>query len=70
MNIETSITISIHPDEDYHFEVHAGDVIKVEYIEHSQINNGAERRFDIAFGSLEEMEAVAKAMLRVVAQSR
>jgi hypothetical protein len=69
MTIETSITISVYPDPDYHFEVLAGDVIKVEYVEHSNEVH-AERRFDVSFGSLDEMEAVAHAMLKVVAMSR
>ncbi len=67
--IETSITISVYPDPDYHFEVHAGDVINVEYVEHGR-NGTEDRRVDVAFGSLDEMEAVAKAMLKVVANSR
>lgn len=70
-DIVTDITISVYPDPDYHFEVHAGDTIQVTYVEHLHEHNVAsERRSDVSFGSLDEMEAVAKAMLKVVAQSR
>lgn len=66
--IETSITIKVFPDPDYHFEVSAGDVIMVEYVEHAR-EGSEERRFDVSFGSIKEMEAVAQAMLKVVANS-
>jgi hypothetical protein len=69
--ITTDITINVYPDPDYHFEVSAGDMISVTYIEHiNQYNLDKERRSDVSFGSLDEMEAVAKAMLKVVANSR
>jgi hypothetical protein len=71
MDIVTDITINVYADPDYHFEVHAGDVINVTYVEHlNEHNVDKERRCDVSFGSLDEMEAVAKAMLKVVAQSR
>jgi hypothetical protein len=64
--IETDITINVYPDPNYHFEVTSSDAIRVTYVE--RIN--MEHRFDISFGSLDEMEAVAIAMLKVVALSR
>lgn len=66
MNIETDITISVYPDSDYHFEVTAGDMFRVEYHEH----NISGVTSQVAFGSLDEMEAVANAMLKVVALRR
>lgn len=71
--ITTTITIDVYPDPDYHYEVSAGDVISVTYVEHINEYNATwslRRRSDVSFGSLEEMEAVAKAMLKVVANSR
>jgi len=71
MNIETSITISVYADPDYHFEVSAGDLIQVTYVERlREFNVNKDRRTDVSFGSLDEMAAVAKAMLKVVANSR
>jgi hypothetical protein len=68
---ETSVTVSVYPDPDYHFEISAGDMIKVEYVDHSQgASKSNERRFDISFGSLDEMEAVAQAMLKAVKNQR
>ena len=70
-DIVTDITINVYADPDYHFEVQAGDVISVRYVEHvSGDNLATDRRSDVSFGSLDEMEAVAKAMLKVVANSR
>jgi len=70
-DIATDITINVYTDPDYHFEVHAGDTIQVTYVEHiNEHNITSERRSDVSFGSLDEMEAVAKAMLKVVATSR
>ena len=66
MTIETTITIAVYPDPEYHFEVSAGDTIQVTYIERANKNH-YERRCDVTFGSLDEMEAVAKAMLKVIA---
>ena len=63
MTIATSLTISVHPDPDYHFEVSAADdEINLRYFEGKP--RAMER--DVAFASLEEMEAVAHAMLDVV----
>lgn len=67
-DIVTDITINVYPDPDYHYEVSAGDVISVAYVEHiNEHNTERNRRWDVSFGSLKEMEAVAQAMLKVVA---
>jgi len=64
MTIATSLTISVYPDPDYHFEISAADdEINLRYFEGKP--RVVER--ELAFASLEEMEAVAHAMLDVVA---
>lgn len=58
--IETDITLTVYPHSGYHYKVDASsEEIRVTYIEENMEAN-------IGFGSLEEMEAVAKAMLKVV----
>jgi hypothetical protein len=59
--METGITLSIYPDDSYHYDAVANiDEIAVVYKE-----NGVEKT-RVAFGTIEEMEALAKAMLRVL----
>ena len=60
--IETNIVLSVCPDPDYHFDVSVADELSVTYVEHGRETANS----SVSFGSLEEMEAVAKAMLRVV----
>lgn len=57
--IETSITITVYADPDYHYEVISDELLSLDYVE-------GDRREHIGFGSIDEMIAVAKAMLKVV----
>jgi hypothetical protein len=60
--IETGITITVLADEEYSYEVHADpSLIGIEYKE-----VGQKTKQYISFGSLDEMKAVAEAMLKVV----
>jgi len=63
---ETTTSIEVFVDPDYHFRVSAGNMIEVQYIEHGH----EEHNVHIGFGSLNEMEAVAMAMLKVVKMQR
>ncbi len=58
MNVE--MRIILHVDHDYKYEVFAGYEYGIEY---KDVLNNKDK---ITFGSLEEMEAVAKTMLKVV----
>ena len=58
--IETGITVTVYADIDYRYEVSVEDTIELKYVE-----NGREETISIGFGSVAEMEAVAKAMLKV-----
>jgi len=58
--IETGLTFTIYPMDDvYHYEVHCGSVFSIEYVE-----EGRDDKPTIGFGSAQEMEAVAIAMLK------
>lgn len=63
--IETGMTLTIYADHDYHFKIHVEDLLSLEYIEFDLDHKPIPRQ-DISFGSVDEMEAVAKAMLRAV----
>jgi hypothetical protein len=56
--IVTDVTFTVMPDEDYCYEVCAGQALSLTYKENSGIETY------VAFGSVEEMRAVAKAMLK------
>lgn len=56
---ETDVTIAVYADPEYRYEVSAGDMFSVDYIE------GVDRQTHIGFGSRDEMITVAKAMLKV-----
>lgn len=60
MAIETGVTLSVYADHDYRFDVEVSDEFSVVYVE-----NGKEGS-RVSFGSLDEMEAVAKAMLKAI----
>ncbi len=60
--IETVVQLIVEADPDYHYTVAPFEVI---YHEHGRTN---EHR--ISFGSVDEMEAVAQAMLKVCEFSR
>lgn len=63
--METGITLSIYPEDDYHYDVDVHlDEIAVVYKE-----NGAEKS-RLSFGTIEEMEAVARSMLRAAQLGR
>ncbi len=59
--IETGITITVYADLDYHYEIVDEELLEVRYVE-----RGREASSAVGFGSVDEMEAVAKAMLKVV----
>ena len=63
--METGITLSIYPEDDYHYDVDVHlDEIAVVY------NEIGIEKSRMSFGSIEEMEAVARAMLRAVQLGR
>jgi hypothetical protein len=63
--METGITLSIYPEDDYHYDVDVHlDEIAVVY------NESGIEKSRMSFGSIEEMEAVARAMLRAVQLGR
>ena len=63
--METGITLSVYPGDGYHYDAVANiDEIVVVYKE-----NGVEKS-RVAFGTIEEMEAVAKALLRAAQLGR
>lgn len=57
--IETGTTITVYADPDYHYEVILDGELSLDYVE-----SNPQRRDHIGFGSIDEMIAVAKAMLR------
>ena len=63
--METGITLSIYPEDDYHYDV----VANIEDISLIYKEQGVEKT-RVAFGSIEEMEAVARAMLRAAQLGR
>ena len=60
--METKTTITVYSDtDDYEYQVEAGpEILSVSYTEYKQTP------VSISFGSIEEMESVAKAMLKLV----
>jgi hypothetical protein len=56
--ITTEVTFTVSSDDDYKYEVCAGEVLSVTYKEYTG------QEIFLSFGSVEEMEAVAHAMLR------
>lgn len=65
MTIETGVTFTVYADPDYHFEVEASDEYSVTYVDHQ-----VSQKVNIGFGSLDEMEAVARAMLKAVSVAK
>jgi hypothetical protein len=65
MTIETGIMLTVYANEKYRYEVEATDEYNV--IQYVEAN---EDPISISFASLDEMEAVAKAMLKTVKMSR
>ena len=66
--IESSIQITVYADQDYKYVVSSGDIIYITYVETNDPSNNS--KVEISFGSIEEMEAVANAMLKVVKMSK
>jgi len=62
---EASIDLTIYADAEYKYMVHSGDAISIAYVERSTT-----RKVELSFGSMEEMEAVAIAMLKVVKMTK
>lgn len=67
-NIETGVTLEVYADLDYFYEIHVGGEYTLTYKEKHADKLGD--KVYVGFGSLEEMEAVAKAMLRAVKTAR
>jgi hypothetical protein len=66
MNIVTDTVINVYSDSEYHYSALVSDEeLGVTYTE-----TDGERKKEISFGSIEEMEAVANAMLRAVRTHR
>ena len=67
--IETGITLEVYPDPMYFYEIHLNNAYAhtLTYVEKQsdKVYKESERVY-ISFGSLEEMEAVANAMLKAV----
>ena len=63
--METRITLSVYPDDDYHYDVVA-DIDSISLI----YNEKGLEKSRISFGTIEEIEAVAKAMLRAAQLGR
>ena len=61
MSIATGITLTVYVDHDYRYNIEVSDEMALVYEE-----DGREQDLRIGFGSLNEMEAVANAMLRAV----
>lgn len=62
---ELSIDYTIHSNEDYTHTIHIGESLTIAYNEpNANIN------IEFSFGSLEEMESVAKTMLMAVKSAR
>lgn len=66
MSIENSISITVFTDLDYEYEVICGDEILLHYKEKESTGVPVY----IGFGNLNEMEAVAKAMIQAVKVAR
>jgi hypothetical protein len=69
--IETTIAITVHTDSDYQYQykVEIGpDQISVSYeeLDSTRPSRRRVRPLDLRFGSLDEMEAVANAMLKAI----
>lgn len=60
MSILTGVTIAVYADKDYHYEVGVHDEISLTCKEQDRED------VSIGFGSLDEMEATARAMLQAV----
>jgi hypothetical protein len=55
--MKTDITLTVYPQDDYQYEVLVGEVLSISYREPGRNDDC------MSFGSIEEMRAVAKAML-------
>lgn len=67
-NIQTGVTLDVYADLDYFYEIRVGEEYTLTYKETR--SDQLDRKVYVGFGSLEEMEAVAKAMLRAVKTAR
>lgn len=67
--IDLDYTVDVYSDVAYHHRVKAGEEINVTY--HQDDDAGKRQELArVGFGSLDEMEAVANAMLAVVRMAR
>lgn len=60
-NLETEICITVFADHDYNYEVVIGELNEIRYFETS--NGTRTLAASIGFGSLQEMETLAKAIM-------
>ena len=70
MTIDTNFSATLYPDPDYHLSVNASQTGDLALTYHERRNGAAPEVSRVSFGSLAEMEAVAKAMLTVVEMAR
>ena len=64
---ETGITLTVYCELDYKYEISYDEILHITYVEPRESDD---YRIDLSFGSIEEMEAVAKAMLKVAQLKR
>lgn len=65
--IETSMTVIVSPDPDYHYEIFCGPFGF--FLAYHELDKKV-KNAHISFGSIEEMESVALSMLRAVRSSK
>ncbi len=61
--IVTDVNFLVYPQEDYYYEVSVGEVLSITYKESAGQQVPVQQVY-LSFGSIEEMRAVAKAMLK------
>lgn len=52
--------ITVYPDADYTYEVDFDEELTLTYVEHR--GGGLDRRYNVSFGGLDEVEAVIQAL--------
>ena len=64
---ETGITLTVYCDLGYKYEISDDEFLQLTYVEDRE---SGDYRINLSFGSIEEMEEVAKAMLKVAQLKR
>lgn len=60
MPFDTTVQVTVHADPSYQFTASVGEEVELIYNEHETARTNT-----LSFGSVKEMEAVARAMLEV-----